>query len=187
MAISLSNDNLMEQVNEVGEQSLESSVHGSKVNVLEADHPYQDSHDVSVMQKEVHPALLNEPSVATQLESVTRVADPALAPKKKLSAKPDIDNKELVRSHQLQQEKEKLYNERKAGTQRAEAALKEQQKQEAAKKAKEALFPMSYETFLELFRERMLPEEIEELGPGEKQFDMVYYPGNIPERTPQDL
>jgi hypothetical protein len=46
---------------------------------------------------------------------------------------------------------------------------------------------MSYDTFLELFSERMLKEEIAELGPGEKQFDMVYYPGNIPERTPLDL
>lgn len=46
---------------------------------------------------------------------------------------------------------------------------------------------MSYETFLELFSERMLPEEIAELGPGEKQFDMVYYPGSITERSPQDL
>ena len=46
---------------------------------------------------------------------------------------------------------------------------------------------MSSETFLELFRERMLPEEIEELGSGEKQFDMVYFAGDIPSRTPEDL
>jgi hypothetical protein len=71
---------------------------------------------------------MHDAPVASTAEPVTRVADATLLPKKKQSIKPDLENKELVRTNQLQPEKEKLYNERKAGTQRAEAALKEQQK-----------------------------------------------------------
>ena len=127
MAITLSSDNLMEQVEE-GEQSLESSARGTKVNLLEVDHPYQDSQASIPMAPEGHNAQMYDAPAISQIEPVTRVVEASPAPKKKASIKPDTENKELVRTHQLQPEKEKLYNERKAGTQRAEAALKEQQK-----------------------------------------------------------
>lgn len=129
MAISLSNDNLlMEQVNEVGEQSLESSARGPKVSSVEVDRPYQDSQASNPTPQEGQSAQVYDEPVTSPVEPVTRVVDAALVPKKKTSTKPDTENKELVRTNQLQPEKEKLYNERKAGTQRAEAALKEQQK-----------------------------------------------------------
>jgi len=33
----------------------------------------------------------------------------------------------------------------------------------------------------------MLAEEIEELGKGEKQFEIIYFPGKIPQRTKLSL
>jgi hypothetical protein len=58
---------------------------------------------------------------------------------------------------------------------------------EEAKKIKEQLFPLDYKTFIESFQDRLLPEEIEELGTGEKQFDTVYFAGTIPNRTDESL
>ena len=46
---------------------------------------------------------------------------------------------------------------------------------------------ISWEAFLRDHRKQMLPEEMQELGKGEKKFDRVYFSGTITERTPEDL
>ena len=59
--------------------------------------------------------------------------------------------------------------------------------QEEAKKIKEQLFPLDFATFLESFQDRLLPDEIAELGSGEKQFDTIYFAGSIPNRTEESV
>ena len=47
--------------------------------------------------------------------------------------------------------------------------------------------PLDYKTFLELYKDQMLEEEIEELGKGKNKFDTIYYAGAIPLRTREDI
>jgi len=53
--------------------------------------------------------------------------------------------------------------------------------------SQESTQPLDATSFLELFKDQMLEEEIAELGTGKNQFDVVYFAGSIPSRTSGDL
>lgn len=58
---------------------------------------------------------------------------------------------------------------------------------ESAHSQEEATFPMSVSEFLEIFRDRMLEEEIKELEEGRDSIKTVYFAGSIPLRSPDDV
>lgn len=48
-------------------------------------------------------------------------------------------------------------------------------------------YPMTAAQFLQLYRSKMLDEEIKEFGSEAGQFKTIYYPGSIPNRQSDDL
>ena len=47
--------------------------------------------------------------------------------------------------------------------------------------------PLDWQTFLQMYKDRMLDEEIQELGTGKNQFSMIYYAGSITMRSRENL